>query len=186
MTILKQNLKKILNFVTAAESDLLVKEVDFKLKKVKSYQVGHFDNVITNYKEAAPTHFSPAFQNILNRMKSTVIRELDLRDDINVNVHILDLACENSGIGAHTDHHTGRFVAGLCLLSPAVMIFRRGGEAHRVLLEENCFYLQHGRLRYEYTHEIPKQESIEHSIHGYTVARKRRVTVLLREQQIVN
>ena len=78
----------------------------------------------------------------------------------------MDLAGEDSEIKAHTDNNTGRLVAGLCLGSPAVMIFRKGNEIHKVLLEENCFYMQFDKLRYEYTHEIPNMNSKEHSIDG--------------------
>lgn len=181
MSILSHNFHKILNFVSKRESQLLVQEIDFKLRKMKKYQHSHFDSVIQNYKEMAPSSFSSEFDAILTRMKNSVQKELGL-SDIKFNVHILDLACENSGIGAHTDNHTGRFVAGLCLLSPAVMIFRKGQESHPVLLDENCFYIQHGLLRNDYTHEIPFQESQEHSIDSIRVPRARRISILLREE----
>ncbi|KAJ3413058.1 hypothetical protein HDV05_008579 [Chytridiales sp. JEL 0842] len=98
--------------------------------------------------------------------------------------HILELRDGNSGIGPHVDHlqAMGDTIAGLCLISDAVMIFRHvklKDIYFSVLLPKGCWYMQRGKVRYEFTHEIPIKEE-EHFFKGSKVERGRRISVLIR------
>lgn len=115
--------------------------------------------------------------------------------------HILDLRDGNSGINAHIDYldASGGIISGLSLLSPAVMIFKfkekyakaryvsqnlsDDQRSFKVLIPSNSLYIQWDELRYEFTHEIPNSESIEHSIDGQFVKRGRRVAIILRDKK---
>ncbi|KAJ1569125.1 Alpha-ketoglutarate-dependent dioxygenase alkB 7, mitochondrial, partial [Cladochytrium tenue] len=101
--------------------------------------------------------------------------------------HLLELRDGNSGIGAHVDNlqASGQVIAGMCLLSPAVLVFRHAQQrdsAFSVLAEPGTLYMQRGRLRYEFTHEIPMRPE-DHVFNGRPVARSRRVVVLLRDRR---
>lgn len=110
------------NVVTFEEEERLVKQIDFWMTK-KRYEGGHFDKVITNYREMQKQirFFSEENKRVLLRIKESFFSpEVQV-----LPVHILDLA-EDGVIGPHVDHtdYSGRFIIGLSLLSDITMTFR--------------------------------------------------------------
>ncbi|KAI8620980.1 hypothetical protein BC830DRAFT_1096585 [Chytriomyces sp. MP71] len=102
--------------------------------------------------------------------------------------HVLELRDGNSGIGHHVDHKTafGETIAGLCLISPAVMKFRSVEDPaaeFSVLLPPRCFYFQRGSVRYKFSHAIPLNPD-EHEFKGDKVVRRQRVSIMIRDSLI--
>lgn len=110
------------------------------------------------------------------------------------------------GIGAHVDHphQSGRVIAALSLLHPAVIRFRKAKAANLaeyvdVLATPGSVYIQkfalcfsyvfeggpdkvppRDVLRYHYTHEIPISPS-EHVFQGRTIPKQNRISIMLRD-----
>jgi alkylated DNA repair protein alkB family protein 7 len=115
--------------------------------------------------------------------------------------HILELREGNSGIGPHVDNlvASGDVIAAMCLISPAVMMFKRvsetptdeakgavgdeqkdGKESYfTALLPAGCLYYQRGEVRYKFTHSIPLNPE-EHVFKGEKVVRGRRISIMVR------
>ena len=100
-------------------------------------------------------------------------------------LHILDLAAEGR-IDAHVDSikFSGGMVAGLCLLSDAVMSLRRESpqpaplEEVRLLLPRGCFYMLTGDARYAWAHAVlPGPQRFR----GGEVVKGRRVSIMFRD-----
>ncbi|KAJ3265381.1 Alpha-ketoglutarate-dependent dioxygenase alkB 7, mitochondrial [Chytriomyces hyalinus] len=176
------------------------------------YLEGHFDAVIKGYKEATvsawalPNSLSSdplqdkmddayidssdqSVNRILRHFEATVNAFLASHNTPTVkrwlSPHVLDLRDGNSGIGAHVDHKSafGDVIAGLCLISPAVMRFRHIEEpaaVFDVLLPPGCMYIQTGSVRHMFTHEIPISP-LEHSFNGKVIERKQRISIMVRD-----
>lgn len=116
------HVQTIENFVSSDEESRLVQQIEKWLEK-KHYEGGHFDKVISHYRELQKPFrfFSAENKLVLERIKERLFpTETKL-----LPVHILDLAAEGE-IGSHVDHtdYSGRFIIGLSLLSDVVMTFR--------------------------------------------------------------
>jgi hypothetical protein len=99
--------------------------------------------------------------------------------------HCLDLQEQESGIMAHIDNlnASGEVIATISLLSPCVLIFKLGDvEVRRELIEPLSLYIQAGPLRDNATHEIPMTDDPNHSIDGHFIIRKRRISIMIRDQ----
>ncbi len=114
------------------EEAALVAEADAWLRKL-AYQGGHFDGVITGYREVqkAPRAFSPRSRSVLRRITDAVFAAEAPGGPAPrlLPVHVLDL--EPAGyISRHVDHveYSGEYIVGLSLLSHATMILHRDGE----------------------------------------------------------
>ena len=130
------------DFITEKEHDLLVEEVTRKLKKHK-YEDAHFDSVITGYREA------PISQWTTPENQAVIKRVLDIFAEESLTflpVHALDLAAEGS-IQHHVDNvnYSGGYIAGLSLLSGAVMRLRHDqhpAAVVEVLVKPRSLYIQ--------------------------------------------
>ncbi|KAG2178037.1 hypothetical protein INT43_003290, partial [Umbelopsis isabellina] len=85
-------------------------------------------------------------------------------------------------IKAHVDNveYSGSVVAGLCLLSPAIMKLRHKDDPNNqldVLLDPGTFYIQRDSVRYAFTHEITLDNSVWN---GEQIDRGRRISLLFR------
>ncbi|KAI9207064.1 uncharacterized protein BJ171DRAFT_495563 [Polychytrium aggregatum] len=188
------------SFLSPEEQERLAKLCNRKLKRLcrDGYQDGHYDGVIKGYKECTISGWNPDLSSstsdnqddiwcreIIGRAERRIEQVVGEQRKRWMDPHLLELRDGNSGIGAHVDHLTasGRIVAGICLLTPAVMIFRRRdtpSKHFKTLLMPGCLYFQRDSVRYNYTHEIPI-DGAEHTFHGKEIERHRRIVVLMRD-----
>eukprot|EP00049_Salpingoeca_infusionum_P015520 m.303018 g.303018 ORF g.303018 m.303018 type:complete len:266 (-) comp15890_c0_seq33:2571-3368(-) len=147
-------LRVIPNVVTDSEVAVLMGDVEKKLHRMR-YSEAHFDQVISGYRELHRRDWTPACSNILARLKAHPL--LATQHSINQDVHVLDLA-EHGEIGAHVDSikFVGPVIAGVCVLSPAVVRFEEedGDDVVEALIQPNTMYIMSGAIRYKYTHAV--------------------------------
>jgi len=179
-----------LGVLDAAEQALLAKEVDKPLRR-RRYQGDHWDGVIAQYREIgmpAPK-WSPAARAII---EEKLMARLPRVDRPLLEPHVLDLSGDGA-IYPHVDNveFSGVFVAGLSLLSSAVMRLRPAGASEgtadggaaqptvHLLLPPGSLYVMKNEFRYRWEHEI--LGSKDSMFRGEAVARDRRISLLLRD-----
>ena len=105
--------------VTVDEESALVSQAEKWLAK-RRYEPGHFDGVITNYRELQQPlrRFSEANRAVIERVQRVALPDPPPL----LPVHILDLG-PDAEISRHVDHveYSGAYIVGLSLLSDAVM-----------------------------------------------------------------
>ncbi len=111
-------------------------------------------------------------------------------------VHVLDLQPEPSGrIDNHVDSvkFSGEVVAGLSLLSPAVMRLRHETSDRVVdlFLPERSLYILSGESRYNWGHAIVSREGATGepgfrpvTFRGHPVTRGRRISIIFRDELV--
>ncbi len=164
--------------VSAADEARLVAQADRWLARTR-VQPGHFDRVISHYRELQKplAHFDAASRAILEPL----VRQAFPTDLPLLPVHLLDLEPEGT-IDDHVDHveYSGSHIAGLCLLSHAVMTLRHSetGSAVDLLLPRRSLYVLQGPARYDWGHSIGAHPTFE----GERLERKgRRLSLLFRD-----
>ncbi|KAG0256674.1 Alpha-ketoglutarate-dependent dioxygenase alkB 7, mitochondrial [Mortierella polycephala] len=192
------------DYLSQEEHDMMVEAATRKLKRALGKQVryedGHFDGVITRYRECSATDWGagPAGSQTtgatedMDRHQRTQPAEVmqSIKHEFFpphwkwVAPHVLELEAGKGGIKPHVDHldASGEVVAGLCLGSSAVMelIHERDPQKQfRVLLPKRCFYFQRDSVRYNYKHGIPI-ELEDHQFKGTVIPKERRISVMLR------
>ncbi|KAJ3120967.1 Alpha-ketoglutarate-dependent dioxygenase alkB 7, mitochondrial [Nowakowskiella sp. JEL0407] len=194
------SLQIIPEFLTQSEHDLLLQASNEKISRLcrkprnsEIYEDSHYDKVITGYRECSISSWSlPASNFVSNSTEFTISSLLARAKSFVPEVkrwlapHLLELAdpsLKPSEIRAHVDNlgASGSVIMGICLSSPAIIVFRHTTDPRRVfsaLVPERCLYLQRDELRFDYTHEIPMQTHFK----GEPVHRNRRVVVLLRDE----
>ncbi|KAG9303455.1 hypothetical protein G9A89_013782 [Geosiphon pyriformis] len=156
------------NHFTEYEQNLLVtqskKKLDRLLGKTLSYQNGHFDGVIRGYRECQVSDWIVTGDDVTSEISELLkekVYEFIPRVCSTINkwssVHILDLA-EWGGIKPHVDNleYSGAVIVGVCLISPAVMIFRsvdQSNVAFSALLEPGCLYLQNHVFKFKISNQ---------------------------------
>uniref|UniRef100_A0A8D0HKR8 Alpha-ketoglutarate-dependent dioxygenase alkB homolog 7, mitochondrial n=1 Tax=Sphenodon punctatus TaxID=8508 RepID=A0A8D0HKR8_SPHPU len=165
-------------FLSAREEAGLARELEPLLRRQR-YQPQHWDRAIHGYRETEKSQWSQESLAILQRVWDTAfppgVPQLSL-------VHVLDL--EKSGyIKPHVDSvkFCGCTIAGLSLLSASVMRLvseKTPEDWVELLLEPRSLYILRGPARYEFTHEILRDE--ESFFDGRKVPRERRVSVVCR------
>jgi hypothetical protein len=115
--------------VSEAEEARLVADADRWLRR-KAYEGGHFDRVITNYREVQKPvrSFSKTSRAALERLIGHAFPE----GTPLLPVHVLDLAADGH-ISRHVDHvdYSGEAIVGLSLLSDALMTLHYEPDAAR-------------------------------------------------------
>lgn len=188
-------------FLSASEQSHLFSAASAKIRRIagRKYEEGHLDKVIFNYRECTISSWGmglgrdlvakhpmesedPVISDILKRVYALFPSSIKW-----LAPHLLELRESDGEIRAHVDNvrTSGGLVCGICLGSPAVSIFRpvnNPKEFVKVLLEPGTFYAQTGRLRYDYTHEIPG--GTEREFKGQPVARDRRISVMFRDELV--
>ncbi|KAF9904471.1 hypothetical protein BX616_001297 [Lobosporangium transversale] len=198
------------DYLSSTEHDMLVDAAVRKLKRALGKQIryedGHFDGVITRYRECSASEWGssggagPGEDALSSTSTSAMARPerttpLEIMQSIKreffplhwhwVSPHILELESEKGGIKPHVDHldASGEVVAGLCLGSDAVMELIHESDPHhktfRVLLPKRCFYFQRGQVRYHYKHGIPIDPQ-DHAFKGKIIPKERRISIMLR------
>ena len=165
--------------ISVEEEAALVAQADGWLAR-RRYEPGHFDGVITQYRELQQPlrRFSCGNQRVIERLLALA---LPAHTDV-LPVHILDLLPEGE-IGTHVDHqeYSGAHIVGLSLLSHAVMTLKREecGSRCELLLPRRSLYVLSGAARYEWAHEVAAQPVFE----GVPMpAKQRRLSLLFRDR----
>uniref|UniRef100_A0A673TC50 Alpha-ketoglutarate-dependent dioxygenase alkB homolog 7, mitochondrial n=1 Tax=Suricata suricatta TaxID=37032 RepID=A0A673TC50_SURSU len=136
-------------------------------------------DAIHGFRETEKSRWSEASRAILQRVQAAAFSP---GQTLLSSVHVLDL--EPRGyIKPHVDSikFCGATIAGLSLLSPSVMRLvhtREPGEWLELLLEPGSLYILRGAARYDFSHEILRDE--ESFFGGRRVPRGRRISVICR------
>jgi len=120
------------SFISQEEEETLMRVLDPQLQK-RDYATSHFDSVICNFRETLLPMYAicadPDLKQIVNRVEQQICNEGTKLED----AHVLDIS-ENGFIAPHVDtEFTGGIVAGLTLLSDAVITF----QPHNTKLQES-------------------------------------------------
>ena len=178
----EENLTWIERLVSPQEQDCLLQDVQRPLRR-RRYQASHWDGVIDQYREIglALPRWSEESRGII---EEKVLPRLPQVARPLLDPHVLDLDGDGA-IYPHVDNvdFSGEFVAGLSLLSTAVMRLTPADGTREgaiwLKLAPGSFYVLRGQLRYAWKHEIlGRAESI---FMGKPVPRERRVSLLFRD-----
>ncbi|XP_056263046.1 alpha-ketoglutarate-dependent dioxygenase alkB homolog 7, mitochondrial [Pseudoliparis swirei] len=165
-------------FITEEEEEALLRELEPGLKK-KRYEFDHWDNAIHGYRETERARWGAACEEVMNRVRSAAFTE---GGPLLGPVHVLDL--DKTGyIKPHIDSvkFCGSTIAGLSLLSDSIMRLVKEdatGEWMDLLLPRLSLYILRDQARYNFTHQILRDE--ESVFNGQKVPRLRRVSVICR------
>ncbi|KAM6904421.1 alpha-ketoglutarate-dependent dioxygenase alkB homolog 7, mitochondrial [Xenentodon cancila] len=165
-------------FITEEEEAALLRELEPGLKK-KRYEFDHWDDAIHGYRETERVRWGAACEEILNRVRSAAFAE---GSPLLGPVHVLDL--DKAGyIKPHIDSvkFCGSTIAGLSLLSDSIMRLVKEDSPNEwldLLLSRRSLYILRDQARYNFTHEILKDE--DSVFNGQKVPRQRRISVICR------
>ncbi|CAN9505937.1 unnamed protein product [Ophioblennius macclurei] len=165
-------------FITEEEEAALLKELEPGLKK-KRYEFDHWDDAIHGYRETERLSWTGACEEIFVRVRSVAFPE---GSRLLGPVHVLDLD-KRGYIKPHIDSvkFCGSTIAGLSLLSDSIMRLVKEDAAHEwldLLLPRRSLYILRDQARYNFTHEILKDE--DSVFNGHRVPRQRRISVICR------
>ncbi|XP_077475270.1 alpha-ketoglutarate-dependent dioxygenase alkB homolog 7, mitochondrial [Stigmatopora argus] len=165
-------------FITEEEEGALLLELEAGLKK-KRYEFDHWDDAIHGFRETERLTWSEGCQAILARVRSVAFAS---GSSLLGPVHVLDL--DKTGyIKPHIDSvkFCGSTISGLSLLSDSVMRLVKE-DSHiewlDLLLPRRSLYILRDQARYDFTHEILKDEVS--TFNGHRVPRQRRISVICR------
>ncbi|CAF0834578.1 unnamed protein product [Adineta ricciae] len=172
------SLRVVNDYLTDDEYNNLLKEVDGFMKR-KRYEYSHWDGAIHGYREAEKTEWTQENQQVLSR-----IRQFAFDDPTQtlVHVHVLDIA-KDGYIKPHIDaiRYCGTTIAGLSFLSTSVMrLVHKDDKSMTVdlLLKPKSLYILKDFARFDFTHEILKNEqSYFNNVH---IPRNRRISIMCR------
>ncbi|KRX76525.1 Elongation factor Tu GTP-binding domain-containing protein 1 [Trichinella sp. T6] len=159
---IRDNLLFLPNFINEHEEQLLIDEVQRRLKTMR-YEYAHWDDAIVNYREIEKSTWENENAKIIEKIRRTAFTADANHQE---RVHVLDL--EKTGwIKPHVDsiRYCGDVVAGLCLLSDAVMRFRNVKNSNQIvdlLVERRGLYIMRRmdvRNRREFVKQILKIQS---------------------------
>ncbi|XP_036169183.1 alpha-ketoglutarate-dependent dioxygenase alkB homolog 7, mitochondrial [Myotis myotis] len=165
-------------FLSAAEEETLRRELEPELRR-RRYEFDHWDAAIHGFRETEKSRWSEASRAILQRVQAAAFGP---DQTLLSSVHVLDL--EPRGyIKPHVDSvkFCGTTIAGLSLLSPSVMRLvhtQEPGESLELLLEPCSLYILRDSARYDFSHEILRDE--ESFFGKLRVPRGRRISVICR------
>nr|XP_019958371.1 PREDICTED: alpha-ketoglutarate-dependent dioxygenase alkB homolog 7, mitochondrial [Paralichthys olivaceus] len=165
-------------FITEDEEGALLRELEPELRK-KRYEFNHWDDAIHGYRETERERWGEACEKVLSRVRSVAFSEAC---SLLGPMHVLDL--DKTGyIKPHVDSvkFCGSTIAGLSLLSDSIMrLVREDAKGHwlDLLLPRRSLYILRDQARYDFTHEILKDD--ESVFNGERVPRQRRISVICR------
>ncbi|XP_069914861.1 alpha-ketoglutarate-dependent dioxygenase alkB homolog 7, mitochondrial [Oryctolagus cuniculus] len=165
-------------FLSAAEEETLSRELEPELRR-RRYEYDHWDAAIHGFRETEKARWSEASRAILQRVQAVAFGP---GQTLLPSVHVLDL--EPRGyVKPHVDSvkFCGATIAGLSLLSASVMRLvhtQEPGQWLELLLEPGSLYILRGSARYDFSHEILRDED---SFFGERrIPRSRRISVICR------
>ncbi|XP_043602782.1 alpha-ketoglutarate-dependent dioxygenase alkB homolog 7, mitochondrial isoform X2 [Bombus pyrosoma] len=161
---LERTMQVLPNFITVEEEKSLMEEIDSYVRRLK-YEQSHWDDAIHNYRETEKGKWN------------------DENAKISL-IHVLDLAPEG-WIKPHVDsiRFCGEIITGLSLLTDSVMRLKMVDNVtlyKDFLLPRRSLYIMSGVARYNYNHEILKNE--ESFFKGQHILKGRRISVICRCQ----
>ncbi|KAM4858073.1 alpha-ketoglutarate-dependent dioxygenase alkB homolog 7, mitochondrial [Urocitellus parryii] len=165
-------------FLSKDEEETLSRELEPELRR-RRYEYDHWDAAIHGFRETEKSRWSEASQAILQRVQSAAF---DPGQTLLSRVHVLDLEPQGY-IKPHVDSvkFCGATIAGLSLLSPSVMRLvhtQEPGQWLELLLEPGSLYILRGSARYDFSHEILRDE--ESFFGDRRIPRSRRISVICR------
>ncbi|UJR22166.1 hypothetical protein I4U23_025230 [Adineta vaga] len=170
------------DYLTDNEYNNFLKEIDGFMKR-KRYEYSHWDDAIHGYREAEKTDWSPENQQVLSR-----IREFAFDDPTQtlVHVHVLDIA-KDGYIKPHIDavRYCGTTIVGLSFLSSSVMrLVHKDDKSMMVdiLLKPKSLYILKNIARFDFTHEILKNE--QSYFNNNHIPRNRRISIMCRNMPL--
>jgi alkylated DNA repair protein alkB family protein 7 len=178
------------DFLSEDEEASLVRTAGDTLNR-RGWEDGHWDGVIRGFREAqvSVSRLAPISRASVARAAARFPKG-PRTGDPQSSVHFLELSAAGE-ILAHVDSvkFSGGVVAGLCLLSDAVMELvpdPEGGAKSlastiRILLPRRALYTLSGAARYEWAHAIPAGAPV---FGGGAVTRGRRISVMLRDELV--
>ena len=196
--------------ITEEQASLISNEILGHRMRRKRYEKGHWDSVITDYKEMELYDIHQIVENMENEndtfnalenaqatMASMVwkIRNLLQQNHAIAPVtkwlpcHAIDLKKEGQ-LSAHVDsvRFSGHMVAGLSLLSPAIMRLKEEEEEKSetfvdLYLPPNSLYVLTGVGRYDYSHELLPDGSVfgDQQENPIVVPREQRLSIIFRD-----
>lgn len=165
-------------FISEEEERALLQELEPGLKR-KRYEFDHWDDAIHGYRETERVRWGAPCEEVLTRVRSVAFPG---GSPLLGPVHVLDL--DKSGyIKPHIDSvkFCGSTIAGLSLLSDSIMRLVKEDDSNEwldLLLPQRSLYILRDQARYDFTHEILKDE--ESVFNGQKVPRQRRISVICR------
>jgi alkylated DNA repair protein alkB family protein 7 len=188
-------------FITDKEGDSLVQDIAARMKR-RRYEKGHWDAVITDYKEVElfeHDSLGTESQVAIERVRQQLIHDGYVNGDTVqwLPCHAIDLKRDGE-LKAHVDSikFSGDVVAGISLLSSCIMRLKpdEGGKDNKaaesgwvdLLLPPLSLYVLSGFSRYQYSHELLPCGSIFEQSCGsqVTVERDHRLSVIFRDAKI--
>uniref|UniRef100_A0A2A4J0C2 Alpha-ketoglutarate-dependent dioxygenase AlkB-like domain-containing protein n=1 Tax=Heliothis virescens TaxID=7102 RepID=A0A2A4J0C2_HELVI len=167
-------------FITEHEEKALLTELEPVLRRMR-YEFDHWDNAIHGFRETERSQWSADNAVVLGRVRGLAFGAEHAAAAL-PHVHVLDLAAAGH-IKPHVDavRFCGDVIAGLCLVSSAVMQLVHNDKKHLVLnalLARRALYIMKGVARYEFTHAVLGGE--ESTWRGERLPRQRRVALICR------
>ena len=164
-------------FASAREQEAIVAELEQGPFKRLKWDVGHWDAVITNYRETERALWKETKSAaVVQRMKDCFPASWGWRPQ-----HILDLKAEGE-IAPHIDaiSTVGDVVSGLTLLSPAVMTFsdEDDDEIFAIHLLPGSLYIMAGESRFRFKHAIMLKDQ---HFGGHAIDKQRRISLMIRD-----
>ncbi|KAM9311142.1 alpha-ketoglutarate-dependent dioxygenase alkB homolog 7, mitochondrial [Gastrophryne carolinensis] len=175
---LSPGLSLLPDFISGEEEEALCRELEPVLRK-KRYEAGHWDDAIHGFREIERLQWSTDNTMVLQRVREKAFPAGEAQLSL---VHVLDLQM-GGYIKPHVDSikFCGSTIAGICLLSSSIMRLvsvHNADERADLLLPRRSLYIISGAARYDFTHEILRDE--ESYFNGEHVKRGRRVSVICR------
>lgn len=196
------------NVVTEEQASVISEEILGQRMRRRRYEKGHWDSVITDYREMelydihelveamenepdpniqasdVQTTIAKAFWKIRNHLQQNHATSTSTKW---LPCHAIDLK-QDGQLSAHVDsvRFSGHMVAGLSLLSPAIMRLKEDQESDQFVdlcLPPRSLYVLTGVGRYEYSHELLPDGSTFCSPPGdpIIVSREQRLSIIFRD-----
>ncbi|CAL7942302.1 unnamed protein product [Xylocopa violacea] len=145
------------------------------------YEQSHWDDAIHSYRETERSKWNEKNKKIINKIQQTAFPKGMSQIPL---IHVLDLA-PDGWIKPHVDSvkFCGEIIAGLSLLTDSVMRLQMIDNKtlyKDFLLSRRSLYIMSGAARYNYNHEILKNE--KSYFEGQHIPKGRRISVICRSQ----
>jgi alkylated DNA repair protein alkB family protein 7 len=176
--ILARDMTVKTEFISEEEENSLLNEVEKYISRLR-YKFDHWDNAIHGFRETENKSWNENNAKIIKRVQSLAFGTQFVPLPF---VHVLDIS-KKGYIKPHVDavRFCGDTIAGMCLLSSCVMRLALETDSSKygdVYLPRRSLYIMKNRARYEFTHEVLKEEASV--FRNQTIPRERRISIICR------